>query len=152
MYLQAIRRTNSKQGKHDQDLESIYIFCSYLVKYFYQGKLEAADVQEFLARERALHHVQTKENVAEQEVVYLGSNIGTNIAENSSLLLKELKLQSGHLLEESADAYNAIFLRLSEMRIADNKSWQHRTIYRVSKSSTINSSLCSLQKKISLHI
>ncbi|KAI7893343.1 uncharacterized protein EV154DRAFT_501727 [Mucor mucedo] len=130
-YLQAIRRTNSKQGKHDQDLESIYIFCSYLVKYFYQGKLEAADVQEFLARERALHHVQTKDNVAEQEVVFLENSTDAVIAENSSLLSKELKLQSGYLSEESANAYNAIFLRLSEMRIADNKSWQHRTIYRI---------------------
>lgn len=105
-----------------------------MVKYFYQGKLEAADVQEFLARERALHNVQTKDNVAEQEVVFLGNSTDAGIAENSSLLSKELKLQSGYLSEESANAYNAIFLRLSEMRIADNKSWQHRTIYRVSHS------------------
>lgn len=132
-YLQAVRRTNSKQGKHDQDIEPIYIFCSYLVKYFHQGKLEAIDVHELLASERALHNVQPMEDGTEQEVVFLGSSTDNSIAEKSSLLLQELKPQTCHLPLETARAYNAVFLRLSEMRITDNKSWQHRTIYRVSK-------------------
>lgn len=102
-----------------------------MVKYFYQGKLEPTDVQEFLAREKALHNARTREN-SEQEIVFLGSSADAGIVENASVLIQDLKSQTGHLTIETAHAYQAVFLRLSEMRIIDNKSWQHRTIYRVS--------------------
>jgi hypothetical protein len=129
--LKAISRTSQKSGKHEQDFDPIYNFCSYLVKYFYQGKLQPEDVGDLLAAESILHKNPTNE--ADQDIIFLGSNNDRTFAEKSSSLFEELNQHVGHLHADCALMYNAIFVKLSEMRVNDNKNSQHRTIYRVSR-------------------
>lgn len=87
---------------------------------------------ELLANERALHQSPIINEDADQEVVILGSTLDLKNTEKSSALLQELQSQSSHLPIETANAYNLIFQRLSEIRGIDSKNWQHRAIYRVS--------------------
>lgn len=128
--MKAISRTSAKAGKHEQDFDPIYIFCSYLVKYFYQGKLQTKDVAELLAAESALY--KDPLNAADQDIIFLGSSNDRTFAEKSSTLLEELNQHTGYLPADCALMYNAIFIKLSEMRVNDSKNSQHRTIYRVS--------------------
>ncbi|KAI9260891.1 hypothetical protein EDC94DRAFT_610142 [Helicostylum pulchrum] len=128
-YMKAISRASSKSGKHELDFDPIYIFCSYLVKYFYQGKLQTKDVEELLAAESLLH--KNPHNAADQDIIFLGSSNDRTFADKCSTLFEELDQQTGHLPADCALMYNAIFIKLSEMRVNDSKNSQHRTIYRM---------------------
>lgn len=130
-------------------LEPIYIFCSYLAKYLYAGKIEPKDVEEFLAREKLLHQpasassvaggtggtvaattaMETQNEAEQQEMISLSNN---GPEASTSALMEELQLYSTHLPAETAHAYNAVFQRLEEIRVADKKSTHHRPFYRVS--------------------
>lgn len=132
--MQAIRRTKFKNGRHNHVLEPIYIFCSALVKYLYAGKLDAKSVTKFLANERDLQNSSTDQD-ANQEVIYLGSNVDHSSSDQVSpnnLLLTELNQQTAHLPVDTAKAYNAILLRLTDIKTEDVKGWHHRPVYRVS--------------------
>lgn len=125
--MQAIKRTKFRKSKQDQQFEPIYIFCSYLVKYLHDGKLEAKDVLELLANEKALHKSPLTVQDSDPDIVFVGT--GADIT--NSTISQELLSQSTHLSGETAHAYNAVFERLLEIRGVDSKNWQHRAIYRV---------------------
>jgi hypothetical protein len=95
--------------------------------------LEAKDVIELLENEKALHKSPNTEEEADQEVMILGSSSDIKNAGKSSAVLQELLSQLSHLPIETANAYNLVFQRLSEIRGVDSKNWQHRAIYRVSR-------------------
>jgi hypothetical protein len=105
------------------------------VKYLYAGKLDAKSVIEFLDKERELQK-KSIDNNTDQEVVYLGSNVVDNsthdqAASSSNLLMSELSQKTTHLPTDTANAYNAIFKRITDIKAADNKGWHHRPVYRV---------------------
>jgi hypothetical protein len=132
-YLQAIRRAKSKNEGHDYVLEPIYIFCSALVKYLYAGKLDAKSVMEFLDKEKDLQKNNVDDN-ADQEIIYLGNNVdnvNSDQASPSNFLMSELNQQTQHLPMDTANAYNAIFKRITDIRATDIKGWHHRPVYRV---------------------
>lgn len=87
-------------------------------------------MEELLAAESLLR--KNPPNEADQDILFLGSSNDRTFAEKCSSLKEELGRQTRHLPADSALMYNAIFIKLSEMRVNDSKNSQHRTIYRVS--------------------
>lgn len=139
--MQAIRRTKSKNGRHDHVIEPIYIFCSALVKFFYRGKIDAKTVQEYLSKEKSLQQQEV-----DPDVVYIGSSNADDATTSqeqqqpnsaADKLLSGLNQYTAHLPVDTANAYNAIFNRIAEIRVADSKGWHHRPIYRVCANKTI---------------
>ncbi|KAL9554649.1 hypothetical protein MBANPS3_002732 [Mucor bainieri] len=158
-YLQAIRRTKLKNGRHEHVLEPIYNFCSALVKFLHQGKMEAAAVLDFLNKEQLVQQASTLKQQQRQQddkdpdVVYMGSSTDNMAAvqdqqqqqqprpaaasssSSSSAVtdrvLNELIQFSAYLHADRANAYNAIFKRLVQVRAADSKGLHHRVIYRM---------------------
>ncbi|KAK4510606.1 uncharacterized protein ATC70_005037 [Mucor velutinosus] len=150
-YLQAIRRTKLKNGRHEHVLEPIYNFCSALVKFLYQGKIDANTVLEFLNKEQLLQQAsslkqQQQQGEKDPDVVFMGSS-ADNMAvvppqeqqqqrpapstSATDRVLNELAIFSGYLPVDTANAYNSIFKRLVEIRAADSKGLHHRVIYRM---------------------
>lgn len=144
-YLQAIRRTKPKNGRHEHVLEPIYNFCSALVKFLYQGKMDASTVLVFLNKEKSLQQASSlkQQEDGDSDVVYMGSSADTmsavpqeqRPAPSSAInrVSNELKMHSAHLPDDTANAYNSIFKRITEIRAADSKGWHHRPVYRVSQ-------------------
>ncbi|GAN06215.1 hypothetical protein MAM1_0115c05695 [Mucor ambiguus] len=147
-YLQAIRRTKLKNGRHEHVLEPIYNFCSALVKFLHQGKIDATTVLEFLNKEQLLQQASSLKQQREEkdsDVVHMGSSVDNMVvvqtqeqqprpAPSSSAtdrVLNELTIFSEHLPNNTANAYNSIFKRLVEIRAADSKGLHHRVIYRM---------------------
>lgn len=130
-YLQAITRAKSKKSKHEHVLEPIYVLCSALVKNLYQGKIDAKSVEQILANEKEIGNRKT-ESASDDDVIYVGSS--TDLPNNDATniqILKELTQYSQHLPPETANAYKAIFARITEIRNADTKGLHHRPVYRV---------------------
>jgi hypothetical protein len=140
LYLQAIKRDlHQQQGDHDIDLEPLYTLCTALVKYLYNGKIEAAVVQECLEKEKELYNQRVKENSetvvnAEVHPINNGSKPmdGVAIVNDDTTARESPFVYSMHLPNDAACAYNGIFDRLSELRKMDKKKWHHRIVYRVS--------------------
>ncbi|KAG1115147.1 hypothetical protein G6F42_014009 [Rhizopus arrhizus] len=142
-YLQAIRRTKPKNGRHEHVLEPIYNFCSALVKFLYQGKMDASTVLVFLNKEKSLQQASSlkQQEDGDSDVVYMGSSADTmsavpqeqRPAPSSAInrVSNELKMHSAHLPDDTANAYNSIFKRITEIRAADSKGWHHRPVYRI---------------------
>ncbi|KAI8639579.1 hypothetical protein BD408DRAFT_371457 [Parasitella parasitica] len=134
-YLQAICRTKPKNGRHDHVLEPIYIFYSALVKFLYQGQIDSKTALDFLFKEKSLQGPEEKD----VEVVHVGNHADgvTAVVQEqrpvsaTDKVLNDLKQHSAHLPVDTANAYNAIFKRITDIRTADSKGWHHRPIYRI---------------------
>ncbi|CEP09034.1 hypothetical protein, partial, partial [Parasitella parasitica] len=134
-YLQAICRTKPKNGRHDHVLEPVYIFYSALVKFLYRGKIDAKTALDFLFKEKSLQEPEEKD----PNVVHASNLVEGNIAtaqeqrpvSATDRLLNDLKRHSAYLPVDTANAYNAIFKRITDIRAADSKGWHHRPIYRI---------------------
>lgn len=115
-------------------LEPIYIFCSFLAKDLYHGRLEPKTVEQLLANEKEISTKKT-DATSDDEVIYVGSSMDMmnsyDTQSPNNQVLKELNQYTGHLPAETARAYNGIFQRITDIRTADTKGWHHRPVYRV---------------------
>jgi hypothetical protein len=97
------------------------------VKDLYHGRLDPRSVEGLL---NEISHKKLGTS-SDYDVVASSSAEAAN-GESNNQILKELHQYTQHLPIETANAYNMIFIRITDIKNADAKGWQHRPVYRVS--------------------
>ncbi|KAI8080754.1 uncharacterized protein B0P05DRAFT_72267 [Gilbertella persicaria] len=127
-YLKSVSCTKFKNERKEQ--ESVYVFYSALVKYLYQGKIDAQTVESYISAEHSLKKANTTN---------VDQGIDQNIFEptyhegslnNNQLMIPTTNLAI-HLPSDVAHAYDLILQRLMSIRSIDSKTWFHNAIYRI---------------------